>query len=98
MSFGSAVMAPEIFLKALSMARNAAAKSKTEITDFYTLVCDLVPLPDNFMTEAAKDDPYYYFRPWKTLLVRTVQDGGNSFYIKGRHVETIPQLWSAINS
>lgn len=45
MSFGSSVMAPEIFLKALSMARNANLKNKNEIRKFTTLVCDLVDLP-----------------------------------------------------
>ncbi|CAN2046989.1 Deoxyhypusine synthase [Candidatus Magnetomoraceae bacterium gMMP-1] len=97
MNFGSAVMGPEIFLKALSMARNIASQQGKEICHFTTLVCDLVDLPDNYHQEASKDNPFYYFRPWKTMLVRTVADGGESFYVKGYHSETIPQLWSAIN-
>ncbi|MBI4925393.1 MAG: FAD-dependent oxidoreductase, partial [Bdellovibrio sp.] len=39
----------------------------------------------------------YYFRPWKTMLVRTINNGGKSFYIKGRHRDTIPSLWTSIN-
>jgi hypothetical protein len=97
MNFGSAVMAPEIFLKALSMARNIAHQENRVIQHFTTLVCDLHPLPQNFSQEPFKGDPSYYFRPWKTMLVRTVADGGESFYVQGRHSETIPALWSYLS-
>jgi hypothetical protein len=97
MDFGSAVMAPEVFLKALSMARNVACQRGRSIKRFATVVCDLHDLPDDFSKEPDKDDPAYYFRPWKTLLVRTVADGGESFYIKGKHEDTIPALWRAIS-
>lgn len=97
MNFGSAVMAPEIYLKALSMARNISYQKGKCIKHFITLVCDLHDLPDDFKTEPDKNNPAYYFRPWKTMLVRTVADGGESFYVKGKHSETIPYLWNAIN-
>ena len=97
MNFGSAVMAPEVFLKALSMARNVAHQEGREIKHFTTLVCDLHDLPSNFKNEPSKDSAAYYFRPWKTMLVRTVADGGESYYVKGRHSDTIPALWTAIN-
>lgn len=97
MNFGSAVMAPEVYLKALSMARNVARQHGRHISHFTTLVCDLHELPEDFRKEPPKENPAYYFRPWKTMLVRTVADGGESFYIKGRHSETIPALWAAIN-
>jgi hypothetical protein len=97
MNFGSAVMAPEVFLKALSMARNIAHGQNKTISHFTSLVCDLVELPDDVSAEPAKDNPRYYFRPWKTMLVRTVADGGRGFYVKGGHGQTIPALWSAIN-
>jgi hypothetical protein len=98
MNFGSAVMAPEVFLKALSMVRNVAHKYGREIRHFTTLVCDLYPLPQDFCREPSRDDPAYYFRPWKTMLVRTVADGGESFYVRGRHSDTVPALWTAVNS
>lgn len=98
MNFGSSVMGPEVYLKALSMARNAARCEGKEIRRFTTLVCDLLELPDDFRGEAPKSDPGYYFRPWKTMLVRTVADGGESFYVRGGHAETIPALWTAVNS
>ncbi|MBA4373813.1 MAG: hypothetical protein C0402_13255 [Thermodesulfovibrio sp.] len=98
MNFGSAVMGPEVYLKALSMARNTALQEGQEIRHFTTLVCDLYPLPEDLCQEPAKDDPAYYFRPWKTMLLRTVADGGESFYVRGRHAETIPALWTALTS
>lgn len=97
MNFGSAVMAPEVFLKALSMARNVAHSQGENIKKFTTLVCDVHELPEDFSKEPVKCNPEYYFRPWKTMLVRTVADGGQGFYVQGRHSETIPGLWSAIN-
>ncbi|MBF0520392.1 MAG: hypothetical protein HQK92_11790 [Nitrospirae bacterium] len=96
MNFGSAVMAPEVFLKALSMARNLGVQSGKKISDFTTLVCDLHDLPEDFTKEAPKDSPAYYFRPWKTMLVRTVSEGGRSFYVRGKHADTVSALWRAV--
>ncbi len=98
MNFGSAVMGPEVYLKALSMVRNVASQEGRSISRFTTLVCDLISLPDNFHQEPSYNDPSYFFRPWKTMLVRTVADGGESFYVQGKHAETIPQLWTAITN
>jgi hypothetical protein len=95
MNFGSAVTAPEVYLKALSMVRNAAKTENAEIRHFTTLVCDLIQLPDDFNIEPDRSEPGYYFRPWKTMLVRTVSEGGKSFYVRGAHRQTIPQLWRA---
>lgn len=97
MNFGSAVMAPEVFLKALSMARNAAHQKKKQIKHFTSVVCDLYNLPAKFNKEPNKHNPGYYFRPWKTMLIRTIADGGSAFYIKGRHADIIPALWKEIN-
>ncbi|MBF0125850.1 MAG: hypothetical protein HQM02_01430 [Magnetococcales bacterium] len=92
MNFGSAVMAPEVYLKALSMVRNVGLT----IARFTSLVCDLKALPATVGKEPERQNPDYYFRPWKTMLVRTVADGGEGYYVRGRHEETIPQLWSAL--
>lgn len=80
MNFGSAVMAPEIYLKGLNMARNVTGKP---LDDHATLVCDLIP----------EKDLYYYYRPGKTMLERTTGDG---HYVCGDHKKTIPQLWKAL--
>ena len=39
--------------------------------------------------EPPKTDPRYYFRPWKTIMARTVADGGESFYVQGKHRDTV---------
>jgi hypothetical protein len=99
LNIGSAVTGPEVFLKALSMARNVAHQEGRHIRRFTTAVFDLATLPDNWRTgPPAKDDPLYYYRPWKTLLVRTVADGGKSFYIRGDHRQTIPALWQQLTA
>ncbi|MBF0481340.1 MAG: adenylyltransferase/cytidyltransferase family protein [Desulfovibrionaceae bacterium] len=97
MNFGSGVMAPEVYLKALSMARNVARRENRRIADLLTLVCDLKDLPLSPETEPARGTEAYFFRPWKTMLVRTVKDGGRGVYLKGDHALTIPALWAAVN-
>ncbi len=95
LNFGSAVMGPEVYLKALAMARNLAQQEGREIRRFTTAVFDLIPLDADIHQQAPKSDPRYYYRPWKTLLVRTVADGGESFYICGDHRQTVPALYHA---
>jgi len=90
--FGSAVMGPEVYLKALSMARNVAHQEGRRISDFTTAAFDLIPIQGDFSQEASKSDPQYYYRPWKTILVRTVADGGESHYVCGDHRQTLPHL------
>jgi hypothetical protein len=46
--------------------------------------------------EAPRTDPKYYFRPYKTVLVRTVADGGESFYVCGDHALSVPALYDRI--
>lgn len=106
LNIGSAVTGPEVYLKALSMARNVARQKGESITNFTTAVFDVVDLPENWRNGPGKPPqgigatdsthPLYYFRPWKTILCRTIQDGGKSFYVKGDHRETIPALWQAL--
>jgi hypothetical protein len=96
LSFGSAVMAPEVYLKALAMSRNVAHQEGREIRHFATAVFDLVPIEGDIHRERLKTDPAYYFRPYKTILVRTVADGGESFYFCGDHRATFPALRRAI--
>jgi len=96
LSFGSAIMAPEVYLKALAMARNVAHQEGRAIRDFATAVFDLVPIRGDIHRELPKTDPGYYFRPHKTMLVRTVAEGGASFYFCGDHRATLPALRRAI--
>jgi hypothetical protein len=98
LSFGSAVMAPEVYLKALSMSRNVAHQQGREIRHFTTAVFDLMPIPGDFHAELPRTEPAYYFRPRKTILIRTVADGGESYYFSGNHRATFPALWRALGA
>jgi hypothetical protein len=96
LNIGSAVTGPEVYLKALSMARNVAHQRGERICHFTTAVFDLVDLPAEYRRgPPSKEHPLYYYRPWKTILVRTVADGGQSYYFCGDHRATIPSLWRA---
>jgi len=94
--FCSAIMGPEVYLKALAMARNVAGQQGRSIRKFTTAVFDLVQIRGDYRKELPKTDPGYYFRPQKTILVRTVADGGESFYFAGDHRATLPALWRLV--
>lgn len=96
MCFGSQVMGPEVFLKALAMARNVAHQNGKRITQFTTAVFDLIDIGKQYQSEPLKTNSKYYFRPWKTLLARVISDGGESFYFQGNHKVTIPTLYQLI--
>lgn len=96
LSYGSAVMGPEVYLKALAMVRNVAAQEHRTITKFTTAVFDICPIRGDYHRELARSDPGYYFRPHKTILVRTVADGGDSYYVQGEHRATIPALLRSV--
>lgn len=91
-NIGSAVHGPEIFLKALSMARNISP-----VDNFHTAVLDIQQVQGGWWHEPkVKTDPAYYFRPWKTILSRSLSGTGKSYYIQGHFVESIPRLRNAI--
>jgi hypothetical protein len=93
LNMGSAVIGPEVYLKALSMCRNAAKRENRSISKFTTAVFDLQPLSrEDTRAEPDQSNPHYYFRPWKTILARTVTDGGEGFYVEGRHRDTVAAL------
>ena len=95
LNLGSAVMGPEVYLKSLSMARNIAVQRGEEIRHFTTANFDLIEFSD-FREEGNPADAHYYHRPKKTILVRTVKDGGESYHISGDFDRTVPKLYSLI--
>ncbi len=92
LNFGTSIMGPEVYLKALAMARNVAHQRGERINRFTTAVFDLQDLGPDVHHTPSKADPSYYFRPFKTILVRTVQDGGESYYLRDDHQATLPAL------
>ena len=87
LNFGSAVIGPEVFLKALSIARNLGFK----VEKFTTANFDLKPIVD-YTRPRSKDDPDYYYRPLKNIVIRPTSMGGKGFHITGDHIVTIPNL------
>ncbi|NOZ29184.1 MAG: SIS domain-containing protein [Chloroflexi bacterium] len=87
LNFGSAVTGPEVFLKALSIARNLGHT----VAHITTANFDLIPLGD-YRSKVGMDDPAYYYRPRKNIVNRPTSLGGKGFHITGDHRETIPNL------
>ena len=70
LSVGSAVMGPEIYLKALSMARNVAFQQGHAIRHFTTGVFDLMPLARRSVGDRPQDGP--------ALLLPAVEDNSGA--------------------
>ena len=95
LNLGSAVMGPEVYLKSLSMARNVAHQRNEEIRNFLTANFDLIDFRD-FRDEGSPKEAHYYHRPKKTILVRTIRDGGKSYHVSGDFDRTIPKLYNLL--
>lgn len=90
-NFGSAVIGPEVFLKALSIARNLGSIVKV----FTTANFDLIPLGD-YRKPIGDNEPDYYYRPRKNIVNRPVMLGGRGFHINGDHRDTLPTLYHLV--
>jgi phosphoheptose isomerase len=90
-NFGSAVIGPEVFLKAVSIARNLGNPLKV----FTTANFDLVELGD-YRAPIGDDRVDYYYRPRKNIVNRPVALGGKGYHISGDHLVTVPNLHHAI--
>jgi len=88
LNFGSAVTGPEVFLKALTVARNLG-HAAAHIT---TANFDLLPLGD-YARPVSTSDPAYYYRPLKNIVQRPTSLGGQGYHVTGDHRVTIPNLY-----
>lgn len=75
-SIGSAIVAPMVFEKAISMAKNINFQEGKPLNNFDIIVNDIQPEVD-WSTEPLKNNPTYYLRFFKTFS----RVGGNSHYI-----------------
>lgn len=87
-NFGSAVTGPEVFLKALSIARNLGHT----VSHITTANFDLLSLGDDYHSKLGYDAPAYYYRPRKNIVNRPTSLGGKGFHITGDHQVTLPNL------
>lgn len=91
LNFGSAVIGPEVFLKALSIARNLGYPTfKITTANF-----DLKDL-GNYRIKIGYDDPDYYYRPRKNIVNRPTQNGGQGWHFVMDHRVSIPNLLRAV--
>ncbi len=91
LNFGSGVIGPEVFLKALSIARNLGYDTfKITTANF-----DLKDLGD-FRVKIGYDDPNYYYRPRKNIVNRPTSQGGWGYHFCGDHKLTIPNLYKKV--
>jgi len=88
LNFGSSVIGPEVFLKALSIARNLGYPA----ADITTANFDLVDLGD-YRSALSHDDPLYYYRPRKNIVNRPVSRGGKGYHFTVDHKISIPNLY-----
>ena len=91
LNFGSGVIGPEVFLKALSISRNLGYPTfKITTANF-----DLIALGD-YRSKIGYDDPHYYYRPRKNIVNRPTSMGGKGWHFCGDHKETIPNLYKRL--
>lgn len=91
MNIGSSVTGAEVFLKALSIARNQG----NPLQHITTANFDIIPLGD-YKTDVSKDTFEYYYRPRKNIMNRPVSLGGTGLYIYGNHEKTVPSLYARL--
>jgi len=91
LNFGSAVIGAEVFLKALSIARNLGYPTfKITTANF-----DLIDLGD-YRVNIGYEDPNYYYRPRKNIVNRPVSRGGLGWHFCLDHQVSIPNLYDAL--
>ena len=94
-SVGSAIMAPQIFEKALSFANNLLLQKGEKIQDLTIIVNDLQPCRwDWSKSEPPKESPDYYLRFLKSFY----RAGGQVTYIAADNREFLQHVYKALSS
>ena len=91
LNFGSGVIGPEVFLKALSIVRNLGYPVRKLTTANF----DLRPVHDVYGVKSL-NDPDYYYRPIKNVVCRPNSLGGKGWHFCGDHVVTIHALYEKL--
>ncbi len=89
LNIGTAIMGPEVLLKAVSMAANVDSKPD----GLWTAVFDIRPFTFDDQTR-DEGQPYYYLRDQKSVATRIPKVfGGTGFYFQGQHNETLTAFY-----
>jgi hypothetical protein len=92
LNVGTAVMGPEVVLKAVSMAANTGRKPD----GLWTADFDVRPFVFNDLVR-DEEQYYYYFRDQKSIATRIPKVfGGVGFYFQGLHRDTVGPLYQYI--
>ncbi|MBQ5973129.1 MAG: hypothetical protein IJL69_02920 [Oscillospiraceae bacterium] len=92
MNFGSGVIGPEVFLKALSIVRNLGYPTFRITTGNF----DLIDLGD-YRSKIGYDDPNYYYRPRKNIVNRPTSVAGRGWHFVVDHKVSIPNLYRKLH-
>ena len=91
LNFGSGVIGPEVFLKALSISRNLGYPTFAITTANF----DLIDLGD-YRVKIGYDDPHYYYRPRKNIVNRPTDRGGKGWHFTVDHKVSVPNLYQRL--
>lgn len=92
LNIGTAIMGPEVLLKAVALAANSGQKPD----GLWTGDFDVRPF---VFDDQIRDENqyYYYFRDQKSIATRIPKVfGGSGFYFQGLHGHTLPPLYQLI--
>ena len=92
LNFGSGVIGPEVFLKALSIARNLGYQTSNITTANF----DLRDLGD-YRAKIGSDNPDYYYRPRKNIVNRPTSKGGIGWHFTVDHKVSVPNLYQRLH-
>lgn len=88
LNFGSGVIGPEVFSKALSISRNLGYPTFRITTANF----DLIDLGD-YRKKIGYDDPHYYYRPRKNIVNRPTSVAGKGWHFCVDHKISLPNLY-----
>jgi hypothetical protein len=92
LNIGSAIMGPEVFLKAVSMASNVCGNIKNITTANFDL-----RRQNPVNSEAVEFTEYYYYRDQKSIVNRIPKAfNGKGYHISGDQRQTVPFLYKSI--
>lgn len=92
LNIGTAVLGPEVLLKAVSMVANQGRPPKGIVTGDF----DIRPF---VFDDTARDEGqyYYYLRDQKTIAARLPRVfGGTGYYVEGEQVNTVPAFYQFV--